>query len=70
MSLASNAYATLNPDTPNPIPAPLSNLRDDCKAFNELDCATSDSSLGRYSSKDTLPTLKKFKTLVEQLLSS
>jgi hypothetical protein len=69
MSLASNVYASLHPDSPNPVQK-LTTLRDDCDTFNEMSCATRHSSLGRYSSKDTLPTLIKFKALVENLLST
>jgi len=69
MSLASNAFAELHKEAPNTISA-LTMIKDDCSAFNELDCAAALSALGRYSSKDTIPTLTKFKKLVENLLTT
>jgi hypothetical protein len=69
MSLASNAFADIHKESPNTIPA-LTMIKDECSAFNELDCAAALSALGRYSSKDTIPTLIKFKKLVENLLTT
>lgn len=67
MSLASNVSAEINKGTTSTMN--LREIRDEVERFNEIDCASFESSLGRYSSKDTLGVLKNFQTLVIKMLN-
>jgi hypothetical protein len=73
MSLASNTVKALRSEgaySDNPLSLKLQSIRDKVERFNEFDCASQDCALGRYSSMDTLGVLKRFKALVEGVLSS
>lgn len=40
-------------------------IKDSVEKFNEIDCASGRSALGRYSAKDTMNVLKSFAKLVK-----
>ena len=64
MTVVSNVYNEIHELGPNKEEI-LNQLRDDVPALNETECSSSKSSLGRFSSAETLNTLKKMKNLIE-----
>ncbi|CDW91572.1 -bisphosphoglycerate-independent phosphoglycerate [Stylonychia lemnae] len=68
ISLISNIYEELSKADVNNEIQILRQLKDDVQAFNEFDCGSIDSSLGRYCSIDTIQVLKRLKERVQQLL--
>ena len=66
MSVASNARHEYCGD--NGAVEGLREIRDNVERFNEIDCGSSNSALGRFSGKEILPILKSFKKVVEAQL--
>jgi len=68
MSLASNIYAEVH-GTKFSLEDKLQPLRDSVERFNEIDCASFKSALGRYSAKDTINVIKSYSAAVRKQLA-